>query len=161
MANAQSTAREEPLSERRARVERRLAQQREELATSWRALEQRAYDTERRVVGFTRGFRAVLPLGALAGGVWLLRRYGPARLARPATLALSTWSLVRNAMPLRRSPYDKERHGHAASWLPIAITLLNVFRKRAESHHRREDAARTRTAPYRRGRRDAGLRRQP
>lgn len=93
--------RKEPLFERRTRVERRLAQQRVELAEAWRALERQTYVQERRISGITRGFRAVLPLGALGGAVWLLRRYGPARLVRPAMVGLAMWKYLRRFLDFR------------------------------------------------------------
>jgi hypothetical protein len=93
--------RKEPLFERRARVEKRLEQQRIELAAAWNALERQAYVQERRISGITRGFRAVLPLGALGGAVWLLRRYGPARLVRPAMFGLAVWKYFRRFLDLR------------------------------------------------------------
>lgn len=91
----------EPLFERRARIEQRLAAQRIELAETWYAMERRAYVQQRRISGLTRGFRAVLPLGALGGAVWLLRRYGPVRLVRPLMFGMAVFNFVRRLAPLR------------------------------------------------------------
>ncbi|MEP6656193.1 MAG: hypothetical protein ABJC33_03105 [Betaproteobacteria bacterium] len=132
-----------PLSERHARAERRLAQQRLELTVAWRAIEARAYIAERRVLGFTRGFRAVLPLGALAGGAWLMHRYGRARLARPLLFGLSALNFIRRALPSRLG-YRRNRNGQGnpARWLPLAVAIARIVgRRHRATHERRSHAA--------------------
>ena len=89
----------EPLEERRLRVERRLADQRRVLATQWVALERQVASQERRAARVVHGFRAMLPLGALGGGLWLLRRFGPGRLARPVMFGIAAWRFFRRHIP--------------------------------------------------------------
>ncbi len=103
--------RKEPLFERRARIERRLAEQRIELAAAWDALERRAYIQERRISGFTRGFRAVLPIGIIGGALWLLRRYGSARLVRPLMFGVAVWKYIGRFMPYRRLIFRRGTNG--------------------------------------------------
>ncbi len=139
------TKRKEPLFERRARVEQQLIRQHTELAVAWRSLEGRAYLIERRALGFTRGFRAVVPLGAIAGAVWLLHRYGPARITRPATLGLSALNFARRALPSLNTFKDRDRNGNSAKWLPIAIAiarpLISGFVRRQRGRHDRRTHA--------------------
>ena len=153
--------RKETLFERRARIEQQLERQRAELAVEWRALEHNVHSHERRIAGFSRGFRAVLSVGGLAGTAWLVRRYGPARLARPVMLALSGVSFLKRLAPAASSVFNRNPHGQQTTrWLPVALALFNGIRKYRDSHQRRHDLARAREKAYRRGRRDGRVRRQ-
>ncbi len=152
---------QETLPQRRARVQQQLQHQRAALASQWQVIEHRFHVQERRILGFTRGFRAVLSVGALAGGAWLIRRFGPGAFARPLLLALSGWQFVRRFLPFGNRTH-RTSNGHSASrWIPLALTLFNTFRSRRKAHQRRADPARAREKAYRGGRRDGRVRRQP
>src|SRR5512142_1128028 len=100
MTNVEAAGqRKETLFERRARIQQELERQRGELAVQWRALEQNVHAHERRIAGFSRGVRAVLSVGALAGTAWLVKRFGPARLARPVILGLSGVRFLKRLAP--------------------------------------------------------------
>src|SRR4051812_30841938 len=101
-----ATPRKETLFERRARIQQQLDRQRAELAVEWRALEHNVHAHERRIAGFSRGFRAVMSVGGLAGAAWLVKRYGPARIARPVMLALSGVSFLKRLAPTARSVFN-------------------------------------------------------
>lgn len=92
--------RKETPAERRVRLLARLEGERAALALDWVALETSLYVQERRVVGITRGFRAVMPFGAAAGALWLLHRFGPAGLARRAMMGMTVWRALRRFIPL-------------------------------------------------------------
>src|SRR4051794_34161575 len=145
--DAVKTQHKETLFERRARIQQQLDRQRAELALEWRSLERSIHAHERRLTGLTRGFRAVLSVGGLAGTAWLVRRFGPARLARPVMLALSSVSFLRRLAPTARSLFNRNRNEQPAAatrWLPVALALVNGLRRYRESHQRRPDLARAR-----------------
>ena len=103
-----TTPQKDPPGKRRERALARLERERATLSREWYDLESRLYVQERRVAGITRGFRAVLPLGAAAGAMWLLRRFGPARVVRQAMFALTAWRALRRYLP-NRFAWHQER----------------------------------------------------